>query len=208
MALPTNAGFQAAAGADAYGQLAFVELQLRNGFARYTNWPMTMEAMGQVWQGVGNLGSIGDLHESEDGAAEKLTLSLSAVDIGTRALALGDPSDYQDRPVRVWIALLNANTLQLSGAPVLRFAGVMDQMQIERDGTTASIGLTCRTGSYDMRSNPAGLRMNNAQHAARHPGERGFEYLTSLIGNPSIWISKWLQANLQYLSVIKQQQGR
>jgi len=208
MSLTTNSGFQAAAGADAYGQLALVELQLRPGTARYTNWPMSMEVMGQTWQGLGNLGSIGDLHESEDGAAEKLTLSLSAVDIGTRAMALGDPADYQDRPVRVWVALLNAQTMQISGAPVLRFAGVMDQLKIQRDGTTAAIQMDCRTASYDMRANPAGLRMNQAQHVARYPTERGFEYLTSIIGNPAVWITKWLQANLQYMAQVRAAQGR
>lgn len=203
MALTTNSGFQTAASADAYGQLALVELQLKPGTVRYTNWPLSVDMMGQTWQGVGNLGSIGEMHESEDGAAEKLTLSLSPVDVGTRALALGDPSDYQDRTVKVWLALLNAQTLQLSGAPVLRFAGVMDQMKIERDGTSASIKLECRTASYDVRTNPASLRMNHAQHVARHPGERGFEYLTSLIGNPAVWVSKWLQANLQLIAQMR-----
>lgn len=198
MTVTTNSGFQATANAGAYGELALVELQLRSGTARFTNWPLSVQVMGETWQGVGNLGSIGELHESEDGAAEKLTLTLSPVDIGTRALALGDPSDYQDRRVRVWIAMLDANTLQITGAPVLRFVGVMDQMKIDRDGNNASISMDCRTASYDVRSNPAALRMNNAQHQARHPGELGFSYLTGLIGNPSIWVSKWLQANLQY----------
>ncbi|WP_447747956.1 hypothetical protein [Variovorax boronicumulans] len=198
MTVTTNSGFQATANAGAYGELALVELQLRSGTARFTNWPLSVQVMGETWQGVGNLGSIGELHESEDGAAEKLTLTLSPVDIGTRALALGDPSDYQDRRVRVWIAMLDANTLQITGAPVLRFVGVMDQMKIDRDGNSASISMDCRTASYDVRSNPAALRMNNAQHQARHPGELGFSYLTGLIGNPSIWVSKWLQANLQY----------
>lgn len=208
MALTTNTGFQAAATADAYGQLALVELALRGGTVRYTNWPLNVDVMGQSWIGLGHLGSIGEMHESEDGASEKLTVGVSAVDVGTRALALADPADYQDRPVRVWIALLNANSLQISGSPVLRFAGVMDQMKINRDGTQASIQMECRTAAYDVRSNPASLRMNHAQHSARYPGERGFEYLTSIIGNPAIWISKWLQANLTHIAQIKAAQGR
>ena len=77
------------------------------------------------------------------------------------------------------------------------------RVQIDPDtpillGTTASISMDCRTASYDVRSNPAALRMNDAQHQARHPGELGFTYLTGLIGNPAVWVSKWLQANLQY----------
>lgn len=198
--ITTNSGFQSAAGAPAYGELAFVELQLRSGTARYTNWPLNIDALGQTWQGVGNLGTVGSLHESEDGAEEKLTLTLSPVDMGTRALALGDPSDYQDRPVRVWVGMVNAETFQLNGAPVLRFVGVMDQLKISRDGNTGTISLDCRTASYDVRSNPAVLRMNNAQHVARFPGELGFEYLTSLIGNPAVWMSKNLQTRLNEIA--------
>ena len=198
MTILTNSGFQAAARSQTYGQLALVELKLRSGTARFTNWPLSLQLMGQTWQGVGNLGSIGELHESEDGAAEKLTLTLSPVDIGTRALALGDPSEYQDRGVRVWIALLDAGTLQVSGEPVLRFAGVMDQMKVERDGTTAKIAMECRTASYDVRSNPASLRTNDAQHQVRLPGERGFEYLNSMIGSPTVWVNKHLQMALNY----------
>ena len=185
MTIQTSSGFQAAARSQTYGQLALVELKLRSGTARFTNWPLSLQVMGETWQGV-------------DGAAEKLTLTLSPVDIGTRALALGDPSDYQDRGVRVWIALLDAATLQISGEPVLRFAGVMDQMKIERDGSTAKIAMDCRTASYDVRSNPASLRTNDAQHQVKHPGERGFEYLNSMIGSPTVWVNKYLQMALNY----------
>lgn len=203
MALTTNLGFQAAASAAAYGQLALVELQLRSGTLRLTNWPLSITAQGQNWVGVGSLGSVGDLHESEDGASEKLTLTLSPVDVGTRALALGDPAEYQDRRVRVWIALLDAQTLQISGAPVLRFVGVMDKMRIERDETNATIEMECRTASYDFRSNPAALRMNHSQHQARHPGELGFAYLQNLIGNPSIWVGLVLQTWLKFRAILK-----
>ncbi|MGJ7611840.1 MULTISPECIES: hypothetical protein [unclassified Variovorax] len=203
MTVLTNSGFEAAARASSYGEMALVEMQMRSGTVRFTNWPLDVQVMGFTWQGLGRLGSIGPLHESEDGAEEKLTLKLSPVDVGTRALALGDPSEYQDRTMRIWLALLNADTQQISGTPVLRLVGVMDQMKIERDGTNASISMECRSASYNVRSNPAALRMNHAQHQARYAGERGFEYLTGLIGTPSLWISKFLQAYLTYWATIK-----
>lgn len=198
--IPTNSGFQAAAAAPAYGEYALVELQLKSGTGRFTTWPVNVEMFGATWQGTGNLGKIGPLHESEDGGEEKLTLSLSPVDIGTRAIALGNPSDYQDRPARVWVGMVNADTFQPMGVPVLRFVGVMDQLKIDREEAAGTISLDCRTASYDVRSNPAALRMNNAQHQARHPGERGFEYLTSLIGNPAVWVSKSLQGRLNEIA--------
>lgn len=50
--------------------------------------------------------------------------------------------------------------------------------------------------------------MNHAQHQLRHPGERGFEYLTSLIGNPAIWVNKWLQANLKLIASVRAARGQ
>jgi len=200
MTVLTNSAFQAVAGSAVYGELALVELQLRTGTVRYTSWPVSLDVMGATWQGVGNLGSISPLHESEDGAEEKLTLTLSPVDLGTLGLGLGDPSDYQDRPVRIWVCMVDGQTMQIAGAPVLRFVGVMDQLKVSRDGNTGAISMDCRTASYDVRSNPAALRMNHVQHQARHPGELGFEYLTSLIGNPAVWVSKKLEARLNELA--------
>jgi hypothetical protein len=194
MTVSLNSGFSAAANAPAYGELALVECQAVSGTLRLTTWPMDVNVMGQTWIGVGALGSISQLHESDDGNSEKLTLSLSPIDLGLRAFALGDPADYQDRTVRIWVALLDANTLQIQGSPVLRFAGAMDQMKIERDGTTATISMDCQTACYDVRTNPAALRMNDAQHKALFPNERGFEYLQSLIGNPAVYSNKAFSA--------------
>ena len=71
MTVNTNSGFDAASRAGAYGVMALAELQLRSGTVRYTTWPVNVQTMGQSWLGLGNLGSIGELHESEDGAAER-----------------------------------------------------------------------------------------------------------------------------------------
>lgn len=195
MTISTNSGFQSTAAGDVYGELMLVELQLRSGTARYTTWPVSVPALGQTWQGVGNLGKVSPLHESEDGGEEKLTLTFSPVDLGTRALSLGDPGDYQDRPVRIWVGMVDPQSMTIAGTPVLRFTGVMDQLKLERKGTTGTISMNCRTASYDVRSNPAALRMNNVQHQARFPTERGFEYLTSLIGNEAVWLTKRFQAD-------------
>ncbi len=194
MTATVDAGFAALAGAGAYGELALVELRPTTGVLRLTTWPLDVEVMGYVWKGVGNVGKVGEIHESDDGAAEKLELSLSPVPLDMRAFALSDPHEYRDQPVRVWIALLDAHTLQINGAPVLRFAGVMDQMRIKREQSGGVIGMTCRTLSYDVRSNPSSLRMNHTQHVRRFPGERGFEYLQGLVGNPAVWASRAFQA--------------
>ncbi|QHJ00123.1 hypothetical protein GT347_20345 [Xylophilus rhododendri] len=197
----TTPEWDATAAGPTHGLLNLVEMQFVSGTLRLTTFPVDVPAMGQTWKGLGFLGEVGQLHESEDGAAEKLDLTLSHVAEANLALALGNTSNYQDRPVRVWVALLDASTLQIVGAPILRFAGVMDRPRIERgDGSadaTGKVVMECLTASYNPRLNPAALRMNNAQHQARHPGERGFEQVASLIGTPFVWLTK---AQQQYLA--------
>lgn len=194
MTVPIDAAFAAAAGAAAYGELTLVELQAASGTVRLTTWPWDVDVMGHIWTGVGTLGRVSEMHEGDDGASEQIKLSLSPVPLDARAFALADPHEYRDRPVRVWVAMLDAATMQITGAPVLRFAGVMDQMDMPREGTTGTIGVTCRTMNYDVRSNPSSLRMNHVQHQRRHPGELGFTYLQGLVGNPSVWASKAFSA--------------
>lgn len=191
MSVQTNAGFDQAAAAPAYGALMLVEMRFRSGTARLTTWPCAVTAMGQTWTALGTMGRVGDMHESEDGAEEKLDLYLSGVDAALHAAVLGNPADYQEQPVRVWLALLDANTLQLSGAPVLRFAGVMDQAELSADKAEAV--MHCRTATYDVRNNPAALRYSHQQHQLDHPGELGFEFVESLSKDTTVWVSAAFQ---------------
>jgi len=191
MSIETNAGFEQAAAAPSYGALMLVEMQFRSGTARLTTWPTNVTAMGHTWTAMGTMGRVGDLHESEDGAEEKLDLVLSGVDDSLHAAVLGNPGEYQDQPVAVWLALLDAQTLQLSGAPALRFSGVMDQAALS--GNKDEVTMHCRTATYDVRSNPTGLRYSHAQHQAEHPGEMLFQYSESLVSDTTVWVSAAFQ---------------
>ena len=67
----------------------------------------------------------------------------------------------------------------------------MDKVSITRDESgVGKVNLELQTGGYNVRGNPAALRMNQAQHSTRHPGETGFRYIQDLIGKPQQWLSK------------------
>lgn len=193
MAITTNAGFDTAAAAAAQGVLYLVQLEFGTGTMYLTNWPHTITVSGQDYTGLGNLGAVGPMKESEDGAVQTVDLELSQVNASLLSLALGAVSNYQGRAVRIYTALTDTN-LVLSGAPVLRFSGWMNLVQIRPgDDGTGTIVLQCATGGYDLRRNPTALRMNDAQHQARHPGELGFVYVSDLIARPQQWLSKRFQ---------------
>lgn len=191
MTLATDASWNSTAASPALAVMYLVELAFTGGTLRLTNWPLNVSALSQTWTGLGTVSEIGELKESEDGQYQKLTVGLTQVQSSYLALALGAAETYQDRSAKIWVALADANTLQITGAPVLRFAGTMDQVRIERDAesNTGKVLLDCIAGAYNVRSNPAALRMNQAQHSARKPGETGFRYVTDLIARPQTWLS-------------------
>lgn len=194
MSITTDASWDTAAAADAVGALVLVSLAFTGGTIRVTNWPLDVTVLGYTWTGVGSLAEIGEIRESEDGNFQKLTLSLAQVKSSQLALALGAVETYQGRDALVYVALVDPATYQITGTPKLRFAGVMDKVSITRDESgVGKVNLELQTGGYNVRGNPAALRMNQAQHSTRHPGETGFRYIQDLIGKPQQWLSKKFQ---------------
>lgn len=195
MTVSTDATWNATAAAPALCVMYLIELAFTTVTLRVTNWPTDMAALGFTWKGLGVVSEVGQLKESEDGQYQKLTIGLTQVQSSNLALALGSAETYQDRSAKIWVAIADANTMQIAGAPVLRFAGVMDMVHIERDGesNTGKILLDLQAGAYNVRSNPAALRMNQAQHSTRKPGETGFRYIPDLISKPQQWLSKRFQ---------------
>lgn len=195
MTLSTDSAWNTAASAPALGVLCLIELAFTTGTIRVTNWPLDLAALGNTWKGIGTVADISELKESEDGQYQKLTLGLTQVQSTYLSLALGSAETYQGRSAKVWVALVDAASLQITGAPVLRFAGFMDMVRIERseDSNVGRINLDCQSGAYDVRSNPTALRLNQAQHAVRRPGETGYRYIADLIARPQQWLSARFQ---------------
>jgi hypothetical protein len=46
-----------------------------------------------------------------------------------------------------------------------------------------------------LKRQPA-LRLNAAQQKKRYPTDTGFDYLTDLIANPQVWLSKKFQRSV------------
>lgn len=195
MTIGTDASWNATAAAPALCVMYLIELAFAGGALYLTNWPTDVTALGFTWRGIGAVGEVGELRESEDGQYQKLTIGLTQVQSSNLALALGSAETYQDRSARIWVAVADANTMVITGAPALRFAGNMDMVRIEREGDSnvGKVLLDLQAGAYNVRSNPAALRMNQAQHGVRRPGETGFRYIADLIARPQQWLSAAMQ---------------
>jgi hypothetical protein len=176
-----------------------IEFDFSGGTQYFTTWSDTVTIAGHDYIGRGNLLSVSNVLESEDPAADKLTFALNAVNSALIALVLGPVTTYRNRPVRLYGQFFD-DTFKPAGAPVLRWQGYMDKVQIPRtpsppEGGPSSgrIELQCvRAGQARFR-NATGLRLTDAQQQQRFPGDLGLQYVQTLVEQPSLWLSKRFQ---------------
>lgn len=181
------------------GAVWLVEMFFTSGTIRFTNSPINLTINSVLYTAYGNLVSVSALNESESNSSEKLTLSFSVVDQAMLALCLGNVDSYRGKSIRLYMQLMD-DRFQPEGAPIRRWSGYMDKVQVQRSSPGSSGGASM--GSIDMQCSRAGmararnfrgLRLTNTQQQQRFPGDRGLEYLQNLIEQPARWLSKRFQ---------------
>jgi len=101
-----------------------VDLQINNETLHIWSGVGNFPWNGNTYTGVGDLGQIGPAREGIEIQANGASLTLSGVDPSLVADAL---SDIQlGAPATIWLGAVNENTLQLDGAPVVMFSGLVD----------------------------------------------------------------------------------
>lgn len=175
-------------------------LDFSGGMLRLASWPVDVSSGGNTYLGVGRLFDVANIHESADSAAERLSLSFTAVDTALLALAVADPTTYRGRVATLHLQVFD-DAYQPAGAAVLRWRGYMDKMQISRQsadgqstaGNSGRIELVCSRAGMARARNADGLRLTDAQQQARYPGDTGLRYVRTLIEQPTLWLSKRFQ---------------
>lgn len=169
----------------------FVEFQFKTGTSRLStaNFPITWG--GYEWAGVGSIGSIGTVEESDGLEARPLTFSINAADPSWLAMAIGPVDDYRGRPAKMWMCPLT-ESFQLIDTPIQCWSGQMDMVTVGLNGDTGTISMKCETSAYGLKRRPA-LRLNAAQQKKEYPTDTGFDYLTDLIRDPGVWLSAKFQ---------------
>lgn len=169
----------------------FAEFDFLSGKARLCTWNHTIPWGGHDWLGLGALGSISEVEESDGLEAKSLSFTLNAAEPTWLALAAGSVEEYRGRNAKLYMCPLSED-YQLIDTPVLCWNGIMDMVSIGIDGEEGQIVLKCETAAFGLKRRPS-LRMNAAQQKKKHPTDTGFDYLTDLIANPQVWLSKRFQ---------------
>lgn len=198
MTLSLDGTASARASAGVVGTTWLIELDFSTGLQRYTTWPLSLTSGGFTWQGLGQLAEVGGFSESENAAAQKVTLSASVVSTAMLAALVGPASVYRGRAARLHLQLID-DTYQPAGAFVPRWAGYMDKIRVERrsagdKGTNeGSVRIECVRAGMARARNADGLRRTHAQQQTRFAGDLGLEYTQPLIEQPVVWLTKRFQ---------------
>lgn len=166
----------------------FAFFDFKGAPVRVSNFNQTVEWGGHEWLGMGALGSISDVTETDGLESSSVTFRLNVSDPSLLALSVGPVEEYRGRRAKLYRCPLN-DDFTLIDEPVMCWSGMMDMMSIgiseEGDG---SIDLKCETAAYSLRR-PSPLRLNDAQQRQRHPTDDGFKFLNGLIDSPQVWLS-------------------
>jgi hypothetical protein len=169
-----------------------VDLAFTTGMQRFTTAALDITDGDGTYTALGTLGSISQVSESENTGHDRLTMSLSVANSALLALGLGNVSSYRNRRATIYLVLFDEN-FQVVGTKITRWIGMMDRVNIRRQGAGGSIDLECvRSGMPKVR-NREGLKLSFAQQMAKYPGDTGLRYITKLVKEPSVWLSKEFQ---------------
>lgn len=198
MSLSLDATATARIAASVRGVAWLVALHFDSGTIRYTNAPISITVGADTFSGAGTLADVAAVSESENASAEQLTLGFT-VSTSLLSATLGNVEGYRGRAAYLWLQLLDEQ-FQPAGAPVLRWSGVMDKVQVTRQRSdptggpsTGRIELQCSRAGQARARNADGLRLSHAQQLQRYPGDNGLQYVQTLIEQPSLWLSKRFQ---------------
>ena len=169
----------------------FVEFQFKSGTSRISTANIPITWGGFEWSGVGTLGSIGAIEESDGLDAKPLNFTINAAQPAWLALAVGAVEEYRGRRAKMYMCPLN-DAFQMVGVPEKCWSGVMDSLNVGVNDESGSITLRCETSAYGLKRRPS-LRLNAAQHKKDHPDDTGLDYLNGLISNPAVWLSARFQ---------------
>ena len=199
MSLALDGTASARIAATVRGVAWLVELQFSSGPVYYTTAPMAVVALGHTFLGLGDLAGVSDVGESENTGAEQLALAFRLVNPALLAATLGNVEGYRGRTARLWLQLFD-EAFQPAGAPVLRWSGVMDKVQVSRSPApqgggagSGHIELQCSRSGMARARNVEGLRLSHAQQQQRFPSDLGLQYVQTLIEQPALWLSKRFQ---------------
>lgn len=144
---------------------------------------MTIRYDGQVWGGIGGIGSIDTIGEGADGSA-----------VGAKATLYQVPSDFRDDIAdqakrgcvfELFVGAVDATYQSVIGFKKL-WSGRLDSYDVVDAGDTITVTAGGESRMRDQRR-PAIKRFTDFWQQRRYPGDRAFEYVQRMVEVPVLW---------------------
>ncbi len=179
-----------------YSAHYLVKLDFADGPLYLSTLPVARTIEGITYTGLGRLLGGGTTATSEDGRPSAVKLELAITNDDVLAYTLGNVAGYRGRQAWIWLQPFTPEFVPV-GTAQLEFRGYMDPVRITRgangEGISGKIELPLNRAGLARSRNAEGLRDTHAQQQARYPGDRGAEYLQTLVEQPVTWLSKRFQ---------------
>lgn len=156
----------------------FVDLAFDSGHVYLHTDLGTITTLGHDWLGVGTLGSIGEIEETDDGSPTATSLTLSGLDQNLLESALTEA--YFDRFVTIYLGVRDTVTGALATTPMQIAVRRMDDMQVASGSQASTITLHTESEMISMKRSLVRY-FSDSQLQSEHPGALGFRYLASMV---------------------------
>lgn len=140
---------------------------------------------GQIWQGVGQLGSVSDIDRALV-SAQTPTLTLSGVDPVIAARALNASDEVKGQPLRIFEQYFDLETSAPVDVPLSLWSGLMDRAKISSTATQSVITVSTVTLLY-RRRRPAVAYLSDATQQLLYPGDTGCNIVPQLVQRNRNW---------------------
>ena len=160
-----------------------VSMDFEGGIVRLSSLKGTKIFEGEIYDGLGALGTINQAKETNDLAANGIELILTGVPDEYKSLALNEI--YRGRPVTcyLWILDTDLNIIQST----ITFKGLMDQMIISSDGTTATVTVRCENRLIELNRTRDSRYTQEEQKLLWNDTDQGLRFVASLALKNIYW---------------------
>lgn len=160
-----------------------LKAEFASGTLRMNSTPYSIVIDGEVYgPNINGLGRISAVEQDSTLQVRTVTLELAGVPNDKIALAANDR--YRGRPASIFFGMLDANFLVIP-SPYKVFGGPMDTMVSELDDQS-SVQLTIGNRLLGWER-PRIRRYTDEDQQAEYPGDKGFEYVPSMVEKNFNW---------------------
>lgn len=145
-----------------------------------------LSAGGATWSGAGELGKIEGLESPLRGTSPVVTFTISGADPYLIAEALGNPAEYRDQPVTIFLQFFDADWAPLD-SPYAVFVGVMDVLKVKTSGPGTRTIEVAAESLFTRRTFPTWDKLSDSSQQRLFPGDRALEFIPALEYQNVFW---------------------